>query len=177
MWINPGNGRQYVHKSQVKTLEGKLTYNAEGNDISSSLYDSRVIHWTGNDLSGVIPGRGYDMGGRTENDVYNDMIASGIPNPQAVKISKCAGLKGVAARDHVSTVHSAYINDESLKQALVNNIKTSQRDWIKFRDSDCKLYSFQIDNKSPAYQTTVNQCVAKMSETRGEELAELSGNM
>ncbi|EIV7688365.1 DUF1311 domain-containing protein [Salmonella enterica] len=77
----------------------------------------------------------------------------------------------------LSKVNSAYMNDESLKQELVNNIKTSQRDWIKFRDSNCKLYSFQIDNKSSAYQTTVNDCVAKMSETRGKELAELSGNI
>ncbi|HBY9716938.1 TPA: DUF1311 domain-containing protein [Klebsiella aerogenes] len=60
---------------------------------------------------------------------------------------------------------------------LVYNIKTSLRDWIKFRDSNCKLYSFQIDNKSSAYQTTLNKGVAIMSETRGKELAELSGNI
>lgn len=77
----------------------------------------------------------------------------------------------------LSKVNSAYMNDESLKQEFVSNIKTSQRDWIKFRDSNCKLYSFQIDNKSSAYQTTVNECVAKMSKTRGKELAELSGNI
>jgi len=77
----------------------------------------------------------------------------------------------------LSKVNSAYVNDESLKQEFVNNIKTSQRDWIKFRDSNCKLYSFQIDNKSLAYQTTFNECVTKMSETRGKELAELSGNI
>nr|WP_154324570.1 lysozyme inhibitor LprI family protein [Pantoea sp. 201603H] len=77
----------------------------------------------------------------------------------------------------LSKVNSAYMNDESLKQEFVNNIKISQRDWIKFRDSNCKLYSFQIDNKSSAYQTTVNECVAKMSETRGKELAELSDNI
>ncbi|WP_447781644.1 lysozyme inhibitor LprI family protein [Enterobacter asburiae] len=77
----------------------------------------------------------------------------------------------------LSKVNSAYVNDESLKQEFVNNIKTSQRDWIKFRDSNCKLYSFQIDNKSSAYQTTFNECVTKMSETRGKELAELSGNI
>lgn len=77
----------------------------------------------------------------------------------------------------LSKVGSAYVNDEALKQEFVNKIKTSQRDWIKFRDSNCKLYSFQMDDKSSAYQTTVNECVAKMSETRGKELAELSGNI
>ncbi|MCC4107085.1 hypothetical protein [Serratia ureilytica] len=88
-------------RSQKKILEGRLTYNAEGNDISSSIYYSRVIHWPGNDLSGVTLGRGYDMGGRTEANVYSDMVASGIPSEQAAKISKGAGLKGNSARDFV----------------------------------------------------------------------------
>jgi len=77
----------------------------------------------------------------------------------------------------LSKVNSAYVNDEDLKQEFVNKIKTSQKDWIKFRDSNCKLYSFQMDDKSSVYQTTINECVAKMSETRGKELAELSGNI
>jgi len=88
-------------KSQKETLKGTLTYNAEGNDIPSSMYYSRVIHWPGNDLSGVTLGRGYDMGDRSEADVYRDMIASGIPSGQAGKISKGAGLKGSVARDFV----------------------------------------------------------------------------
>jgi uncharacterized protein YecT (DUF1311 family) len=69
------------------------------------------------------------------------------------------------------------MNDDSLRKEFENNIKISQRDWIKFRDSNCKLYSFQIDNKGSAYQTTVNECIAKMSETRGKELGELSGSI
>ena len=77
----------------------------------------------------------------------------------------------------LSKVNSAYVNDEDLNQEFVRKIKASHRDWIKFRDSNCKLYSFQMDDKSSAYQTTVNECVAKMSETRGKELAELSGNI
>nr|WP_314423557.1 pesticin C-terminus-like muramidase [uncultured Erwinia sp.] len=88
-------------RSQKKILDGQLTYNAEGNDISSSIYYSRVIHWPGNDLSGVTLGRGYDMGDRTEVNVYSDMVASGIPNEQADKISKGAGLKGNSARDFI----------------------------------------------------------------------------
>ncbi|MEE9684786.1 pesticin C-terminus-like muramidase [Lelliottia amnigena] len=102
-------------KSQVKTLEGKLTYNAEGNDISSSIYYSRVIHWPGNDLSGVTLGRGYDMGDRSESDVYNDMVTSGISDEQAAKISKGAGLKGSAARDFVA-LNKAKIGEIALQQ-------------------------------------------------------------
>lgn len=88
-------------RSAVKILKGQLTYNAEGNDIPSSKYYSRVIHWPGNSLSGVTLGRGYDMGDRSEREVYSDMIASGIADDQALKISKGAKLKGNNARDFV----------------------------------------------------------------------------
>jgi hypothetical protein len=83
-------------------LRGKLTYDAEGNDVQTSQYYSRVVHWPGNALSGVTLGRGYDMGGRSESEVYHDMISSGIGNEQAKKISKGAGSKGNSARDFVS---------------------------------------------------------------------------
>lgn len=43
------------------------------------------------------------------------MIASGIPDRQAVKISRCAGLKGVAARDYVSA-HKKDIGEITLQQ-------------------------------------------------------------
>ncbi|PNS09929.1 hypothetical protein COO59_20145 [Mixta theicola] len=102
-------------RSQKKILEGRLTYNAEGNDISSSIYYSRVIHWPGNELSGVTLGRGYDMGDRTEANVYGDMVASGIPSEQAAKISKGAGLKGNSARDFVLSNKSA-VGEITLQQ-------------------------------------------------------------
>lgn len=102
-------------RSQKKILEGRLTYNAEGNDISSSIYYSRVIHWPGNDLSGVTLGRGYDMGDRTEANVYSDMVASGIPSEQAAKISKGAGLKGNSARDFVLSNKSS-VGEITLQQ-------------------------------------------------------------
>ncbi len=84
-----------------KILAGEITFNAEGNDISSSMYYSKVIHWPGNDLSGVTLGRGYDMGSRTQSEIYAHMTQAGIENEQARKISLAHGLKGVDARDFV----------------------------------------------------------------------------
>lgn len=80
---------------------GKITFDAEGNDIPTSHYFSRVIHWPGNSLSGVTLGRGYDMGSRSESEIYNHMISSGIPHTQASKISAAHGLKGTDAQDFV----------------------------------------------------------------------------
>lgn len=77
----------------------------------------------------------------------------------------------------LAKINSEYVNDDVLKKELVDNVKTSQRDWIKFRDSNCKLYSFQIESNSPAHQTAINECVARMSESRGKELAAFSNDI
>lgn len=93
-----------VRQKDPATLsEGHLTYDAEGNDIPSSPYFSRVIHWPGNDLSGVTLGRGYDMGFRSEPEIYNHMISAGVDSAQARKISAANGLKGTSAGDFVTT--------------------------------------------------------------------------
>ena len=121
MVVNPWHMHPLVFLDAISShrektiLKGKLTYNAEGNDIPSSPYYSRVIHWPGNALSGVTLGRGYDMGDRSESDVYNDMVMSGISHEQAAKISKGAGLKGVAARDFVA-LNKAKVGEITLEQ-------------------------------------------------------------
>lgn len=69
-------------------------------------------------------------------------------------------------------INNVYRYQEILKQEHVKKIKVAQRDWIKFRDSNCKLYALQIDDRTQAYQTAFNECVAKMSETRTKELAD-----
>jgi hypothetical protein len=81
--------------------EGQITFDAEGNDVPTSPFFSRVIHWPGNDLSGVTLGRGYDMGSRSESEVYNHMKNAGINHDQATKISKGHGKKGTAAQQFV----------------------------------------------------------------------------
>ncbi|MDP2746524.1 hypothetical protein [Pseudomonas sp.] len=81
--------------------EGQITFDAEGNDIPTSPFFSRVIHWPGNDLSGVTLGRGYDMGSRSESEVYNHMKNAGINHDQATKIAKGHGKKGTAAQQFV----------------------------------------------------------------------------
>lgn len=77
----------------------------------------------------------------------------------------------------LSKVNSEYANDDLLKREFLSKIKTAQRNWLKFRDTNCELYSFQIDTKSQAYQTSLNECIAKMSESRGRELAVFSNGM
>ncbi|HAQ73500.1 MAG TPA: calcium sensor EFh [Pseudomonas sp.] len=90
-----------IAKGGGSVREGKITFDAEGNNVPDSPFFSRVIHWPGNELSGVTLGRGYDMGSRSEAEIYGHMIASGIESEQAAKISRSHGLKGESARQFV----------------------------------------------------------------------------
>lgn len=85
----------------TKVKKGQVTFDAEGNDIETSKYFSRVIHWPGNALSGVTIGRGYDMGNRTKIAVQHDMTKAGIPLDTAKALAEGAGLKGAAAKKFV----------------------------------------------------------------------------
>jgi len=136
--------------SVVKTLKGQLTYNAEGNDIPSSMYYSRVIHWPGNSLSGVTLGRGYDMGDRSESEIYNHMVASGISDGQARKISKGAKLKGTNARDFVSankkTVGEITLQQQESLFALIYPlyIERAIRNYNKWTDGVLNVKPWEV---------------------------------
>jgi hypothetical protein len=95
------------NNADTGTPTGKVTYEAEGNDVSSSPYFSRVIHWPGNDLSGVTLGRGYDMGFRSESEIYTHMSTAGISHEKSTKISQAHGLRGQAAQQFVTTNKTA----------------------------------------------------------------------
>ncbi|MFI8746256.1 pesticin C-terminus-like muramidase [Pseudomonas sp. NPDC077186] len=98
--------------------EGQITFDAEGNNIPTSPYFSRVIHWPGNDLSGVTLGRGYDMGSRTESEIYSHMKNAGIKDDQATKISQAFGKKGAAAQQFVRE-NKASIGEITVEQEII----------------------------------------------------------
>ncbi len=81
----------------MRPKEGSLTYAAEGNNIPTSRYYSRVIHWPGssikctNEGSGVTLGCGYDMKYRSPAQIKSDLTASGIPLEKAETIAKGSG--------------------------------------------------------------------------------------
>ncbi len=87
--------------TNFKVKKGQITFDAEGNDLETTQYFSRVIHWPGNALSGVTIGRGYDMGGRSKIAVNQDMIKTGVPTATAKVLSEGAGLKGSKAKEFV----------------------------------------------------------------------------
>lgn len=109
-------GRFTINKSD-DCFPGKITFDAEGDDTPSSRYYSRVLHWPGNSLSGVTIGRGYDLGNRNREEVYNDLTEAGVSDEIAHKISLGHGLKGDAAKDFVN-VHKAKIGQLTAEQQI-----------------------------------------------------------
>ncbi len=82
----------------LKVPNGQVTFNAEGSDNSASTNFSRVIHWPGNDESGVTVGRGYDCGNRSEDEIFEHMQSALVPESIARLIARSAGLKGEQAK-------------------------------------------------------------------------------
>ncbi|WP_277223254.1 pesticin C-terminus-like muramidase [Pseudomonas indica] len=91
-----------INRVNQSIRKGKITFDAEGNNIPGSPFFSRVIHWPGNELSGVTLGRGYDMGSRSESEIYGHMIEAGIGQEQATKIAQAHGLNGSSAQQFVA---------------------------------------------------------------------------
>lgn len=98
--------------------EGRITFDAEGNNIPTSQFFSRVIHWPGNDLSGVTLGRGYDMGFRSESEIYGHMKNSGIGHDQATRIAQAYGKKGTVAQQFVRD-NKASIGEITAEQEII----------------------------------------------------------
>ncbi|HFG2074739.1 TPA: type VI secretion system tip protein TssI/VgrG [Vibrio cholerae] len=108
--------------------KGQLTFDAEGNDIEGNIYFSRVIHWPGNSESGVTIGRGYDIGNRSQPEVCDLLIKSGVAHDQATVISKGAGLKGSNADNYVRLNKT---NTEISRKAQHNIFLTIYPEYIK----------------------------------------------
>lgn len=75
----------------------------------------------------------------------------------------------------LSTVRKEYNSQPDLKTEFVEKIKNAQKAWITFRDTNCVVYSFQIDESSQAYETSMYSCKNDMTRRRIEELNGILG--
>ncbi len=79
---------------------GQRTFDAEGLETPGRFF-SRALHWPGG-ASGVTIGRGYDMGGRSPEQVQRELLRAGLEAGEAALLSRAAGLKGGDARSFVA---------------------------------------------------------------------------
>jgi len=67
-------------------------------------------------------------------------------------------------------IRHQYKNTPSLAGQYISLLREAQRDWIKLRNSDCKLEAFEIEETAEAHQTTINNCTSRMSDDRATYL-------
>ncbi len=107
---------------------------------------SNILHWPGGDNSGVTLGPGYDMGGRSADEIRADLQAIKISREIADKVAKAAGLKGEQARqfvkDNARLVDPALRRDQEydLLQRVVPQYETIVR-----RAVTIDLYQHEFD--------------------------------
>ncbi|MBI6852017.1 DUF1311 domain-containing protein [Pseudomonas cichorii] len=76
-------------------------------------------------------------------------------------------------RNLLIRIKDQYQSDGKRGGDFATKLKESQRAWLKLRDSNCVLEAFEVEAGKPAYMTTVNNCVAKMSLERSGYLDRL----
>lgn len=66
-----------------------------------------------------------------------------------------------------------YAADLKLGNALINKVKEAQKAWVSYRDKNCPVEAFEIEEGTPAYITTVNSCIIRMNDERIKVLKKL----
>jgi uncharacterized protein YecT (DUF1311 family) len=70
-----------------------------------------------------------------------------------------------------------YKSNKTLGDDYIQKIKESQRSWIKLRDADCALETFQIEIGTQVYETTLNNCIARKSDERSKYLEHIAPDL
>ncbi|KTT47992.1 hypothetical protein SB11R_17715 [Pseudomonas oryzihabitans] len=176
---------QIIYELNLSVItRGKITFDAEGNDIVESPYFSRRIHWPGNDLSGVTIGRGYDMGFRSQNEILAHMLRSGVEESMAQKLSLASKLRGHSAKDFVrlkkeeigeisreqqvalfNIIYPEYIEKA---QSNYNRWTNEYSDRVEWGELDPKIQDILVDFVYQGFTKGANPMKAGMRNSKAE---------
>lgn len=67
-------------------------------------------------------------------------------------------------------ISSAYKADDKLQKVYQQNLLDSQRGWLKYRDSQCKMQAFLAEEGTAAHDTLTNNCISDIDKQRIEQL-------
>jgi len=67
-------------------------------------------------------------------------------------------------------ITSAYKSDDKLQKEYQQNLLDSQRGWLKYRDSQCKMQAFLAEEGTAANETLTNNCISDIDKQRIEQL-------
>lgn len=68
---------------------------------------------------------------------------------------------------------TAYKPDPALGKELIDKVRMAQETWLSFRQKNCEVEAFEVQEGTPAYVTTVNNCVIRMNAERVNVLKKL----
>ncbi|MDK9355805.1 peptidoglycan-binding protein [Lelliottia sp. V106_10] len=127
--------------------EGQITFDAEGVDYVTAVepfrqhrypFFSRVLHWPGDNNSGVTLGRGYDMGRRGAGEIFSTLRRAGIEEDKATICSKAAFLHGKEAGLFV-TVYGPLVG-EITHQQQTSLFRISYREKVDYAQNLYRAY-------------------------------------
>lgn len=75
-----------------------------------------------------------------------------------------------------SSITSAYSADRKLAMALLSATREAQTAWLHYRDKQCEVSVFEIEEGSPAYETSKQACMIGLNQQRIEQLEVLAHN-
>ncbi|MEH4661121.1 lysozyme inhibitor LprI family protein [Phytobacter diazotrophicus] len=71
------------------------------------------------------------------------------------------------ARRRITTTYKAHDKEQKEYQ---QNLLDSQRGWLKYRDSQCKMQAFLAEEGTTAYDTLTNNCISDIDKQRIKQL-------
>ena len=66
-----------------------------------------------------------------------------------------------------------YTPDPVIGKELIDKVGNAQDAWLNFREKNCIVEAFEVEKGTPAYITTVNNCVIRMNTARINMLKKL----
>lgn len=66
-----------------------------------------------------------------------------------------------------------YMPDPDLGKELIDKVRNAQDAWLSFREKNCSVEAFEVQEGTPAYITTVNNCIILMNAERIKVLKKL----
>ena len=73
----------------------------------------------------------------------------------------------------IEEIKKEYKPSVGIGDSLIKKLITSQRTWIKLRDADCELKTFEIKEGTLAHETETNKCKTDLTKKRISLLLEL----
>ncbi|MBI1422112.1 MAG: DUF1311 domain-containing protein [Gammaproteobacteria bacterium] len=70
-------------------------------------------------------------------------------------------------------VKQTYTADLKLGNDLIEKVRKAQNAWVTYRQLNCSVEAFGIEEGTPAYNTTVNNCIIRMNTKRIKALKKL----